>query len=284
VSGRPPVIVIGMHRSGTSMLTRLLEDLGLFVGWRKQADHEALFFLDLNQWLMAQCGGSWDRPETIRDLVGHAEARALVRDYLEVSLRSVRSVSFLGAGRWLHDRDVASLTEPWGWKDPRTTFTLPIWLDLFPDAKVVHVYRHGVDVAQSLRHRHGVVLQQRAERYRKLRWTYAFRAKQTGFSVGLRSASLAEGFALWESYLEQGREQVRARGENGFELAYESFLAEPASTLAEIADFCGLDADPARCEQLVSGVRGDRGLAYQSDPELVAFADAVKDRLALHGY
>lgn len=284
MSPRPPVIVIGMHRSGTSMLTRLLEELGLFVGWRKQADHEARFFLALNQWLLAQCSGAWDRPEVIRDLESHAEARRLARDYLAVSLRSARALSYLGPARWLHHRDVAALQEPWGWKDPRTTFTLPLWLDLFPEAKVLHVYRHGVDVAQSLRRRQEEVVRHRGRRYNRLRWSYWLRAKQVGFSVGLRCASLDEGFALWESYLQQGRRQVRARGPLGLEIAYESFLAQPARTLEEIAAFCGLDVDRGRCEQAARGVRGDRGLAHRSDPELVAFADAVKDRLALHGY
>ena len=27
-----PVIIIGMHRSGTSMLTRVLQEAGLFIG------------------------------------------------------------------------------------------------------------------------------------------------------------------------------------------------------------------------------------------------------------
>jgi hypothetical protein len=266
------------------MLTRLLEQLGLFVGWRKQSDHEALFFLALNQWLLAQCGGSWDRPDAIRDLERHSEVRILARDYLEVSLRSARSISFLGPLRWMRHRDPTALSEPWGWKDPRTTFTLPFWLDLFPEAKVLHVYRHGVDVAQSLRKRQSDVVEYRKQRYHRLRWSYFLRAKRGGFGVGLRCASLDEGFALWESYMERGRREVEARGALGLGVSYESFLAEPSRKLLEIAGFCGLEPDLTRCEQAVSGVRADRGLAYRSDPELVAFSDAMKDRLAKHGY
>lgn len=284
MSPRPPVVVIGMHRSGTSMLTRLLEELGLFVGWRKQADHESLFFLELNQWLLSQCGGAWDHPEAIRDLERIDEVRALVRDYLGVSLRSIRALSFLGGRRWLRHRDVAALDEPWGWKDPRSTFTLPFWLDLFPEAKVIHVYRHGVDVAQSLRKRNAAVIRERARRYRNLRWTYAIRAKHSGFGVGLRCASLSEGFLLWEAYLREGRAHARARGPLGLELAYESFLEAPDRTLLEVAEFCGLSPGLARCRSAVRDVRGERCLAYRNDPELVEFADAVKDRLAVHGY
>lgn len=39
-----PIIILGMHRSGTTMITQLLENLGLFVGTEKEVNHEALFF------------------------------------------------------------------------------------------------------------------------------------------------------------------------------------------------------------------------------------------------
>ncbi|MBW1793701.1 MAG: sulfotransferase [Deltaproteobacteria bacterium] len=38
----------------------------------------------------------------------------------------------------------------WGWKDPRTTLTLPLWLKLFPKARIIHVIRNGIDSALSL--------------------------------------------------------------------------------------------------------------------------------------
>ena len=38
-----PVIIMGMHRSGTTMLASLLEQLGLFIGTKKQENDESLF-------------------------------------------------------------------------------------------------------------------------------------------------------------------------------------------------------------------------------------------------
>jgi len=47
-----PIIIIGMSRSGTSMLTRMLDELGLFVGKKLTKNHEALFFRKINDWLL----------------------------------------------------------------------------------------------------------------------------------------------------------------------------------------------------------------------------------------
>ena len=282
MSERQPVILIGMHRSGTSMVTRLLEELGLFVGWRKQPDHEALFFLRLNQWLLGQCGGGWDHPQPISDLLSHRAARALAIDYLDVTLRSPRSISFLGS-RYPRAR-MPHLPFAWGFKDPRSTFTLPIWLDLFPKAKVVHIYRHAVDVASSLQRRQESFLVQRRARYKRLRFTYWLRSKQVGFTDGMGCASLENGIALWEAYAHEGRAHVRGRGELGIELKYEDFLADTARGLEQLAAFCGLDVTRARCEQIAGAVRSDRAYAYRSKPELVALAEDHKEVLGAFGY
>ena len=50
-SNRPPVIILGMHRSGTSMITGFLQKLGLFVGEELDDNNESLFFFKLNHWM-----------------------------------------------------------------------------------------------------------------------------------------------------------------------------------------------------------------------------------------
>src|SRR3954449_9453301 len=70
---RAPVIFIGMHRSGTSMLGRLLEELGMFFGTRKDENNEALFFQEMNNWLLTQCGGRWDNPGPFKDFFWHSD-------------------------------------------------------------------------------------------------------------------------------------------------------------------------------------------------------------------
>ena len=40
--------------------------------------------------------------------------------------------------------------EPWGWKDPRATLTLPFWLELCPDLNVIICVRNPLEVTVSL--------------------------------------------------------------------------------------------------------------------------------------
>ena len=52
-----PVIIIGMHRSGTTMITDMLRRLGLFVGNDLEENSESMFFINHNDWLLNQSGG-----------------------------------------------------------------------------------------------------------------------------------------------------------------------------------------------------------------------------------
>ena len=64
---RAPVILLGMHRSGTTMMSRLLETLGLFQGSRLEENHEATFFMNVNKALMLRIHGHWDHPAPMRE-------------------------------------------------------------------------------------------------------------------------------------------------------------------------------------------------------------------------
>ncbi|MEM9037022.1 MAG: sulfotransferase [Actinomycetota bacterium] len=285
-NGRPPVIVIGMHRSGTSMLGRLMVDQGYFPGARLQSNdhHEALFFQNLNRWIYAQAGADWDHPSGLRALVDTPTSRELIADYLDLSLRSPRALDFLGPKRFARYRSVQGITEPWGWKDPRTTFTLPFWLDVFPDAKIVHVKRHGVDVANSLVVRRRRLLEEAAQSYRKRRLMYLVRPRLSGFAPGVQMTSLDAGLDLWDAYVSESDRHVEALGDRAMELRFEDLLDEPTKTLTALAEFCDLRTTTTDGRPLGDGIRRDRGAAYLTDPELNEFARSRAETLAKHGY
>jgi hypothetical protein len=283
-----PIIIMGMHRSGTGMIARLLKELGLFIGRRLQQDYEALFFLQLNEWLLRQSGGAWDQPEAIRYLLANAKVRALAVDYVRYLIGSPRVVSYLGWMHYLRHHDPTRLPCSWGWKDPRNTYTLPLWLDLFPEAKVIHVYRHGLDVSESLRVRMRKSLARAEighERLGKRLRLYWFHARRAGFTDSLRcAASLGASFELWESYMQQARAHVQSLANQAIEIKYEEFVADPRAGLMRLAQFCGLHATDATIDRLVASVRESRAYAFRSNPELLAYASEIDNRLAEWGY
>lgn len=282
-----PVIIIGMHRSGTTMITRLLEAIGLFVGRNKDTNDEAMLFHRINEWLVSQCGGFWDHPEPIHELIESKDIRSLVTDYIgHYLLKSPRTIGFLGWRKYLHYGNLHDLDFPWGWKSPLNTYTLPLWLDLFPDAKVIHIYRHGVDVAQSLRVRGRREMRRTRfqELYYDLRFLHWIWPKRGSFIESVRCDSLEGGLSLWEEYLSEARSHISSLGRQATQVRYEDFLTEPTHTLKELAAFCGVTADDITVEQVARRLKTERAYAYRRNPELQTFADQVANRLVAQNY
>lgn len=286
---RPPIIITGMSRSGTGVLTKMLERLGLFVGLRKERNHEALFFEKLNRWLLYQCSGGLENPKTIKYLLEDEESRGLFVNFLRFILKTPLAISFLGLRKYLRYHTPANLDIPWGWKDPRNTHTLPIWLDIFPDAKVIHIYRHGVDVVHSLqvRREKGLSrLKDRHPRFKTIYWfflTLKFVEAQRTF-VDLRCSSMEEAFNMWEEYVQEARSSVFKLEDRAMEIKYEDLLTKPVSQLTKVANFCELHTSPEEIESVILDLNRDRAYAYLDHPKLKAFATTVSDRLKTYGY
>jgi len=280
----PPIIVIGMHRSGTTLLVHLLSALGIFTGWRKDPFGEALFFQFLNEWLLRQTGGAWDNPASFQTLFADRDAYCQVVDYLRDQLQCPRNISYLGPRNYLASRSFTGLQMPWAWKDPRNTFTLPLWLELFPDAKVIHIRRHGVDVANSLRMRCDLLLQQEKQRYQRWRRAHVVWPKRRRFSLSPRCATLEGGLSLWEQYMSEADAQVSALDDRVCELRYEEILRDPSAAVETLARFCGTTARSPEINAVAKTIEPDRAFAYKQDSKLCAFADDHATRLAAHGY
>jgi hypothetical protein len=104
------VLILGMHRSGTSCLTGSLQEAGLYLGAINESapnnakgNRENLAIMDLQNEVLAASGGAWDRPPDA--VVWSAEHKAR-RDALIATYPADRI---------------------WGFKDPRTLLTLEGW-------------------------------------------------------------------------------------------------------------------------------------------------------------
>ena len=278
------MIVVGMHRSGTSMVTRMLEEMGMFVGKEKTPDHEATFFLDLNSWILRQSGGSWDNPEPIRNLLRNPEVRSLVADYVGQRMKAPSAASYVGWPDYFRGITPQKMGSPWGWKDPRNTYTLPLWLDLFPEARIVHVYRHGVDIAGSLKARETMRMTRAREKYSRRRSLYRIVPKRGTFAGSVRCTNLEDALELWASYLAEAKAHTLKLSDRAVELKYEDFLAEPRRHLTHLARFCGLPDDKSAIERMSATVDQSRACAYRNDPELRDLAEKHSGLLGEWGY
>lgn len=279
-NAQSPLIVVGMHRSGTTMVTQLLEQAGLFVGKKKRRNEmEALLFLEINEWLQKSTGGGWDNPEYMSYLLANVEYRALVTDYIRSVLDSRYLASYLGLAKYLRYRSLHKLDFPWGWKDPRNSYTLPIWLDIFPSAKILHIYRNGIDVAQSLRVRAYQQLADNAKLHelRKRRGLYWLKHKNKPFTGSVRCLELDYAFKLWESYTDTAIRNLEAVSNPSFTVKYEDILSDPLSWLTRIVEFCELEITDGQLAVLAGEVRKDRAYAYKTKPELARFYERVQD-------
>ena len=277
-----PLIIAGMHRSGTSVLTTILADLGLFVGRQVEENHEATLFLGLNNWLLRQAGAAWDYPEPFQEFLAHPELVEARARQLAHMLKMPRAVEYLGLADYLRLRDVAKLDRPWGWKDPRNTFTLPVWQHLFPNAKLLVIHRHGADVAASLQARALRVAADLAQNPVGMsRWGWRLPVSPNSFS---RCLDLDQSLRLWETYSKAADQHVTNLGAQALAIRYEDFLADPVNVTRRILDFTGLEARTDDIESAVSRLLRDKAYKYREKSEAAALAERHKSKLAAFGY
>jgi hypothetical protein len=132
-----PVIVLGMHHSGTSILAEILHRNGVFMH-ANIAHHESkLFTRKINDLLIMGGGANW----ASYPIMPVAQVMAKL-DEIRAYIDEKAYKKYIEAGYDGHSR--------WGFKDPRTCVVLPLYLEIFPNAQLLHIIRNEDDVAASL--------------------------------------------------------------------------------------------------------------------------------------
>jgi O-antigen biosynthesis protein len=137
VAGTRPLVITGMHRSGTSLVASLFAGAGVNVGTRligasrgnDRGHWEDLDFYEFHARVLEANGVGSEGFSCAADLI------------VPPPLRD-EAVAVVAAK--------AAAATPWGWKDPRTTLFLEFWQSLLPEAVFVFVFRSPWEVADSL--------------------------------------------------------------------------------------------------------------------------------------
>lgn len=128
-----PIVVLGMHKSGTTLVAQMLHRSGIAMVDDEQAggyddgNHfERASTNALNKSLLGRSGGNSLR--TFRPL-GAEEVTAKLR---------AEALDLVGG--------LERRAEPWGFKDPRSCLTYPVWKQVLPAHRIICVYRSPAEV------------------------------------------------------------------------------------------------------------------------------------------
>ena len=140
-----PLIISGMHRSGTSLLAKLFDQAGVSMGNQLQGDYESRLFRMLNDAALEIIHTPWDYPLLSQDVTEQTwdNLSQFIRKRL---LRTTDLI--LHYPKLLWSSQLIKTT--WGWKEPRNLILHPLWNRLFPEAKWILIKRNPLDVAFSL--------------------------------------------------------------------------------------------------------------------------------------
>lgn len=145
------LIVVGMHRSGTSVLARLLNMMGAYfapegLGTGASQENPKGFWERrdvrvLNDYVLHSLGCDWDRISgfDLKRLPAAVEA-----EFLKTSSGIV-----LGMDAY----------RPWMLKEPRLCLLLPLWRKSLEVPVCLHIIRHPVEVAASLQARNAIPIE-----------------------------------------------------------------------------------------------------------------------------
>ena len=199
-----PVLICGMHRSGTSLVAQLLNTCGLHLGNEVQLMQtnpednptgyweytDAVQFADS---LLSQTGSSWKNPKNL-----FSDSWLIDLNYEKEKQNAIEIFKPLMDSRRI-----------WGWKDPRATILLPFWQKLFPRMKLVICLRNPLEVAFSL-----------SKRY-------------------VSHVDFFDSLKLWKNYYElftKVKHEV-----NALVTHYESLFYNPQEEITRLCNFTGLN-------------------------------------------
>lgn len=134
------IVILGMHRSATSLIAKSLHIAGCSMGddllgpsasnpWGHWEDKD---FLHLNDRILGAAGGSWDKPPP------------------ESEILKIGGLFDGEISKKVQAKNDSAKAYVWGWKDPRTTLTIRLFHRYLTNPVYVSCVRDPLEVGKSL--------------------------------------------------------------------------------------------------------------------------------------
>lgn len=214
------ICVLGMHRSGSSLLAQILHRNGIAIGknlvrkssYNPDGHFEDRFILHINKKILIHFEGTWDRPP-------HLPEGWLEDPFVQRLLEQARD----------YHREVTSQYDRFLFKDPRTCLLLPFWQAAFGDMLYVVILRHPDSVVRSILTRNREWMKPSRFLWRRLRNAYHM---WQGARERLAPINRDQARRLWTLYNDC---IVRyTKDQPIVVLTFERLLADPGATVRDV--------------------------------------------------
>ena len=216
------LIILGMHRSGTSLIAQWLNKCGLQIGdelhgpdiGNRDGHFEDVDFLSLHKQIL-------DANKLRDDGLIHEPVKK-INTYHKEKLKSIIDLK-------------SKLYKQWGWKEPRTCLFLPLYREVLPGAKHLIILRDFHAVVNSLITRQFAVYEKQkfetATYTRKLYWSRIQRARQLG---SFQRKYTGYFLKVWIWYNQQLLKHINFLDKEDFVLAEYSMLNRNAAPVFSV--------------------------------------------------
>lgn len=144
------IVVLGMHRSATSLIAKGLAAAKVHMGdfylahdsGNPEGYYEDMDFLHLNKAILVKAGGDWSNPPAEEQILKIKNNKPMM-DRIEKLIQKKQKRKKL-----------------WGWKEPRTVLTIPLYEPFLEEPIYLACYRDPIAVAKSLQARNGMDIAQ----------------------------------------------------------------------------------------------------------------------------
>ncbi len=207
---KSPVVVSGVGGSGTRIIAELVYQMGFFIGSDLNISNDnmtlAKKFPEIRDLMVA---GSPDTKDYVRNIFRQFSVK------MQIDMRR--------AGY-----------QEWGWKIPSSSKVVEYIHDLFPNLKLIHTIRNGLDMAFS------------SNQNQLKNWGVFHDVDYR--KMPMPKASLQYWIRANEYAIEKGRKYL---GDRFLLLNFDQMCMDPVAAVSQIADFIEVDINPAEIAQQI---------------------------------